>query len=245
MITTATAKGSRPYQEDRSFTLETPAYLAFGVFDGHGGSQCAEHCVEEFPKVLKYWMDNEDDVTLLLKETFEEIAEDTNHMRDGCAASVVLINAQRTRVTVAVLGDSPVLVKQAMFPYSGKIWTAPEHNVRSNMAEADAAIARGGYVSQGYLFGSGSNGLQMSRAFGDASLDSVLNREPEVFTLNLDKNSWVLVATDGAFDPAHVSDSGSKAVLDLVKAGKDAQAIVDRALAARTGDNITAILWRA
>jgi serine/threonine protein phosphatase PrpC len=244
MITQATAKGSRSYQEDRSFTFETPEYLALGVFDGHGGSQCAEHCAEEFPKILKYWLDNEDDVSLVLKETFSEINADTKHMRDGCAASVVLINAKRNQVHVAVLGDSPVLVELGGYPHAGSIWTAPEHNVRSNQAEADSAIARGGYVSQGYLFGSGSNGLQMSRAFGDASLDSVLNREPEVFALNLNKNAWVLVATDGAFDPAHHSDAGYKAVIDLVKSGKDAQAIVDRALAARTGDNVTAILWR-
>jgi len=128
---------------------------------------------------------------------------------------------------------------------NGGLWIAPEHNVRSNKAEADAAIARGGLIGGGYLMASYiGSGLQMSRAFGDASLSSVLNREPEIFTLNLDKYSWVLVATDGAFDPAHTSDAGSKAVLDLVQYGKDAQSIVDRALAVPTRDNVTAILWR-
>jgi len=248
MITSATAKGSRPYQEDRSFTFETPEYLAFGVLDGHGGATCAEYCAHQFPLMLQDWRD---DTTLVLKESFADINERTKGMHDGCAASVVLINAKRNQVHVAVLGDSPVLVKSA--PQTDHIWTAPEHNVRSNMAEADAAIARGGYVSQGYLFaGYGENGLQMSRAFGDASLSKVLNREPEIFTLNLDKNSWVLVATDGAFDPAHTSGGSygvapvnpADEVIALIKQGKDAQSIVDRALAVPTRDNVTAILWR-
>ena len=243
MITTATAKGRREYQEDRSFTFETPEVIVLGVFDGHGGTKCAEHCVAKMPNIIAYWLANEDDLTLVLKESFAKVNADTFQMYDGAAASVVIIDKEHMQAVVAILGDSPVLIKTS----DSDVWVSPEHNVRSNMAEADAAIKLGGIVHGGYLsktyYGSG---LQMSRAFGDSALHSVLNREPEIFTLNLNKISWVLVATDGAFDPAHTDAKAKGYVAEQITRGllPDAQAVVDRAIAARTGDNVTAILWR-
>ena len=54
------------------------------------------------------------------------------------------------------------------------------------------------------------------------------------------------MCTDGAVDPGHGDSAGPIAqIAKLIEDGADAQAIVDRALAARTGDNVTAVLWRA
>jgi serine/threonine protein phosphatase PrpC len=154
----------------------------------------------------------------------------------------VFIPKDEHRVEIAVLGDSPVIAKLA----DGSIFVSEEHNVRTNMAEADAAIARGGFVNSGYLFASYSgNGLQMTRSLGDYELDSVLSREPEVFSHVLGKDSWVLVCSDGAVDPSHAAAKASiDSIVALVEAGGDAQEIVERALAAKTGDNVTAILVR-
>lgn len=246
MITQATALGLRPYQEDRFFSFEFPEHIILGVFDGHGGEETAAKVAELMPKRLAYWLDNEDDLSLVLKESFAEVNTETKWMEEGSAASVVIIDKDRRQAAVAILGDSPVIIRIAGSP--AVMWTAPEHNVRTNIAEAEAARARGGFTSDGYLYKSyRDGGLQMTRAFGDSFLEGVLDREPEIATMNLDDKSWVLVATDGAFDPSHNDDKAKGIVGTLINKNLLATApdVVNRAIQMNTGDNVTALLWRA
>ena len=233
-ISKATAKGARSYQEDRYLVFSTIMGTYLGVWDGHGGAECAALCAKVLPSILT----NDPSLSYAL----DELNKMTRTMRAGSTASLVFIPKDEHRVEIAVLGDSPVIAKLA----DGSIFVSEEHNVRTNMAEADAAIARGGFVNSGYLFASYSgNGLQMTRSLGDYELDSVLSREPEVFSHVLGKDSWVLVCSDGAVDPGHIDAKDSiDSIVALVEAGGDAQEIVERALAAKTGDNVTAILVR-
>ncbi len=89
------------------------------------------------------------------------------------------------------------------------------------------------------------SGLQMTRALGDATLSKVLDRTPEVSVRLLGAGSFVLVATDGAFDPGHNNTNGAiDEVVNLIESGNEAQEIVDRALEIPTRDNVTALLVR-
>ena len=231
-IRTATAKGARSYQEDRHFITHTPDGAYLGVFDGHGGDECAQHCVKRLPVILR---SNPE-----LARALEKLNSETRYMYTGSTASIVFIPKDETVVHVAVIGDSPVVVRQA----DGSIWVSPEHNVRTNVAEADAAKQRGGFVSGGYLYASYSgSGLQLSRSLGDSSLDKVLLRTPDVSSHVLGAGSFVLLASDGAVDPSHAHEAESiAAIVSMIEAGADAQQIVDRALAIPTDDNVTAIL---
>jgi serine/threonine protein phosphatase PrpC len=235
-ISKATARGARSYQEDRYFVFPTVIGTYLGVFDGHGGDECAAYCVKAMRIILTH------EPASGLQDAVAKLSRETRTMRAGSTASLVFIPKDESRVDVAVLGDSPVLVSRP----DGSIWVSPEHNVRTNEAEADAAIKRGGFLAQGYLFADYSgDGLQMSRALGDAHLDKVLSREPEVFSLALYKGKFVLMCSDGAVDPSHAAAKASiDSIVALVEAGGDAQEIVERALAAKTGDNVTAILVR-
>jgi serine/threonine protein phosphatase PrpC len=90
-----------------------------------------------------------------------------------------------------------------------------------------------------------SMGLQMARALGDSHLKGVLSTEPDINTVAMGKTGFVLVATDGLFDPTHHGFEKSKAaVLALIKDGADAQYLVDNAVLRDTNDNVTAILAR-
>lgn len=177
-----------------------------------------------------------------LKQVINSLNLATQAMWCGSTASIVFLPWSGDSVTVAVLGDSPVLVKRA----DGSVWVAPEHNVRTNQAEADAVIKRGGMVSGGYAYATYSgNGLQMARALGDAELNRILSQTPDVSTHPLGIGSWVLVATDGALDPSHANEAaGIAALTKMLNKGDDAQAVVDRALKIRTGDNVTAMVVR-
>ena len=244
-VATATHKGRRPYQEDRFFTASMPQGLCFGVFDGHGGYECAHKASEMFPGLFVDEL-GEPGATpqdAFLK-AFEQLNDTTKDMHEGTTASVAYIPWSADIVHVAVLGDSPVIVKRG----DGSIWIAPEHNVRTNKAEAEAAIARGGIVDRGYLFtdlGDNAIGLQMARALGDKDLDKVLNRVPEISSQVLGIGSFVLVCSDGALDPGHRdAEAAAKSVIEIIQTGGDAQNIVSRAINVPTGDNVSALLVR-
>lgn len=137
------------------------------------------------------------------------------------------------RAVVAILGDSPIIAKR-----DGHAVTFPCHNAQVNAAERDAAIERGARYDEPYLWNELGQGLQMSRAFGDASL-SFLSLKPDIYPLA--GVEWIALVTDGAFDNHH---DDPLILAPLIDDGADAQDIVDRALALRTGDNVTAIILR-
>lgn len=242
-ISQATAKGRRPYQEDRFFTASLPQGLLFGVFDGHGGEDCAQKASDLFPGIFADSIGEPgQSAEEALYFSFISLVSATLDHEDGSTASVVYIPWSSDRAYVAVLGDSPVIVKRA----DQSIWHAPEHNVRTNHAEAQAAQERGGVIYGGYLTMSFSGpGLQMSRALGDRFLHKVLNRVPEVSEHVLGAGSFVLACTDGALDPGHeATETEAQNVVALIQSGGDAQAIVDRAIEIPTRDNVTALLVR-
>ncbi len=241
-ITKATAQGRRSYQEDRFIVVNKSYGLLVGVFDGHGGDSVSEIAEEEFPILFDENRYTSASPTEALFKTFDQLNSLTKNKVSGSTASVVFMPSQGDEAYVAVLGDSPVVIKQA----DGSIWTGPDHNVRSNIEEAQAARERGGIISGGYLMETyHGSGLQMARALGDASLSKVLDRTPEISVQSLGAGSFVLVATDGAFDPGHKNTNDAIAsVVSLIEADFGAQDIVDRALAIPTLDNVTAILVR-
>lgn len=236
-ITSATEQGLRDYQEDRYIFHDTPHGSLFAVFDGHCGYRAAEKCFRELPDVWDKAI-IPDDLSATFMATFSVLDSLTQHMTDGTSASLVFIPVDEKSVHVAILGDSPVLVRLS----EGKWNVSPEHNVRTNHSERAEAERRGGLYYNGYIC-KGENGLQMSRALGDFPLRSILNRQPEIY--RLDSDGVVLLATDGVFDPSHHnSEREIAAVTRMIGEGATAQNIVDRAIKNRTGDNATAILVR-
>jgi serine/threonine protein phosphatase PrpC len=241
--TSATHKGLRPYQEDRFFTCSCPKGLLIGVFDGHGGELVSHLASEVFPGIFS------DEITepkatprTALKKAIKKLVSMTQANAAGSTLSLAYIPYRGNTVTCAVMGDSPIIIKDA----EGKINIGPEHNVRTNAAERKAAEERGGMVMGGYLCASFSGGgLQMARALGNYHLGRVLSRVPDIYTVKINKDSFIIVATDGVFDPGHYEfDKAAESVVKLIEEGAEAQTIVDRAVAIPTGDNASAIVAR-
>ena len=220
------------------------------MFDGHGGEQVSHLASEELPGIFADEITEEGAVNRVpdvLRNCIRKLNLMTQHMWPGSTVSLVFIPARSDRTgndvaTCAVMGDSPIIIKDA----DGKINIGPDHNVRSNYEERRAAEARGGIVVGGYLSQSFDGiGLQMARALGDSHLNKVLSREPEVYQVKLGAGSFVLVASDGAFDPSHYGfKKAAEAVLKLVEEGAGAEAVVSRAVVIPTGDNVSVIIAR-
>ena len=239
MITTATAKGRRPYQEDRILWSSVPEGTLFGVFDGHGGDEVAAFLAAELPK---FWSAIDgDNYEHALHKIFVMAALTTQEFHAGSTASVVFIPADEQTAYVAVLGDSPVLAERA----DGTIFIGPDHNARSNQEERSMAIARGGIYQGGYMwsgYGDNASGLQMTRALGDSGCRNFLSRAPEVFTVPL--GDWLLIASDGLLDPTHTKLSPMDVVIKAISEGQSAKQLVAHATRVPTNDNATAVLWR-
>lgn len=246
ILTKHEAKGSRQYMEDAAFIdYRGLNGVLLGVFDGHGGANVAGFCDENagsvFAGFLLDGITNEDALFKTIAELSRRI--DANpRLSSGTTVSLVYIPEHGNEVTVAVLGDSPVIVHT---PSKGT-WIAPEHNVRTNVTELNAAIARGGRAYGGYICNDEGDGLQMGRALGNPHLKGILNREPEVFSVDIEVGSWILVASDGLFDPSHKDDAPMKDLIALVTDFPKVTAyeLVEAAIAAQTGDNVIAILAR-
>jgi len=244
IVTFAVEKGPRPYQEDRNIHMAVacgsrPCGELLAVMDGHGGEEVSEFCEKEIRKIFQLFRTEQ--AKTALKKLVAELSLRTTHFNEGSTISLALITNNPRKVSVAVLGDSPVVV----YDKQGKLHTSPEHNVRSNLKERKAAEQRGGIYSGGYIWndlGDLGQGLQMGRALGDAHLGGILSRRPDVYSI--ERPVWVLVASDGLFDPGH---SNTDALVEEIRKYAERNANADELMkwAETRGlkDNATALVW--
>src|SRR5437016_3647635 len=176
-VTWASAQGDRHHQEDRAVHewVETRAGAGWllAVFDGHRGSTSAEKAAQELPAIFrKSMLRYKGDSARALAEVFHSLHGLTQNNRSGSTASVVFVKPDGQSATLAALGDSPV----AILDSQGQAHTGPDHNVRTNLQDRAAAVARGGLYRAGYLEDSETPGvgLQMARSLGDMELSRVL-----------------------------------------------------------------------
>jgi serine/threonine protein phosphatase PrpC len=218
--------------EDTYIAEKLPQGHLFCVFDGHGGDEASQYMADNFAKYF-------DKQASCLSAAFNRAANYLKDYPSGTTASVAFIPTNSRVVYTAVVGDSPIIIDTPQ-----GYWFGPDHNVRTNLEERAAAEARGGHYSSGYIFrGNSGDGLQMGRALGDASLAPVISAEPEISVVTA--RNFILIGSDGLFDPAHHDFKVSaEAVLTRISCGDDAQGLVDRALSIPTRDNVTAILVR-
>lgn len=240
-ITRATTQGPRSHQEDQNIIYPSPdgnKHL-LAIMDGHGGNETAEFCQKNIPRLWLFSQikNNEEAV---LERLIERLNEETREMSSGSTISVVYVSEGQNMAWVAVLGDSPVIIVDK----NGNANISPAHNARSNIRERNRAIDHGGRYEDGYIW-YGDKGLQLTRALGDIHLTKILNRRPEIYSVELGPESVIVVASDGLIDPSHQkSREESKSVAELAKNGSEAQELINWRTKKGIHDNATAIVWR-
>jgi serine/threonine protein phosphatase PrpC len=154
---------------------------------------------------------------------------------------VVFVDETSERVYAAVIGDSPVVVRDA----EGELVIGPLHNTAANPDDAERAVQRGALLVGPYLVDSDRmEGVNLTRTIGDADL-TFLGRSPEVLEAALGPRSFVLVASDGVFTRfAPNPEILMERIAEFVDSGADANALVADALATGSDDNVTVVLWR-
>lgn len=240
---TATDKGTRQYQEDRYVVIRHDIPQEKGwllaVMDGHCGSEVAEFCEQNLENLFKTLVHKSENIGPMPAQLMKILVKETRHISAGSTISLVYISETKAWAYVAVLGDSPVIIKG-----EAGLWISPEHNIRTNEQDKKSVLKKGAVYHNGYMFDpDGNSGLQLTRALGDFNLDRYLIRDPEIFSVKLNEHSFILVASDGLVDPGHEN----KDIANLVKIIENngtARDLVNDALRRKTGDNVTAVLWR-
>src|SRR5205814_5855687 len=164
---------SRSEQQDRFLCSRIPRDLGkeihgwlMAVMDGHGGSQTAELISRELLSQFEdAFVNHSGQIDRSLRAVVHTLAEKTAQERSGSTLAMAYKPAQEECVYTAVLGDSPI----GVLDNKGIMQICPIHNVRINLEERTAAIARGGVYIDGYLEDAHRRGygLQCSRALGD------------------------------------------------------------------------------
>lgn len=241
-ITSATALGGREAQEDRFAVAELgDDGVLLAVFDGHNGATAADVAsglvVEAFVRELGRYGDGK----AAIEATIGVLRAETASLEEGSSVSLAYVDGDGAAVVVGVLGDSPVIVREAR----GECVLGPLHNTMTNPEDAALAVARGAALIGPYLCDPRTlEGVNLTRTIGDAAL-TFLGREPEVRTLQVGPSSFVVVGTDGLFSyEAPTPHALVDRVAVLVEGGADAGFLVTDALERGSEDNVTALLWR-
>jgi serine/threonine protein phosphatase PrpC len=240
--TSGSVQGLRDAQEDRfhASRIGERGWL-LAVFDGHNGAGTADAAAGRIADIFARTTEQYGFTAAALEAALGSLRDEVAERHDGSSASVVFVDEEQDRAYATVLGDSPVVVRNA----SGDVVMAPLHNTAANPKDVDEAVGRGALLIGPYLVNPDTmEGVNLTRTIGDADL-TFLGRAPEVVELPLGAGSFVLVASDGVFTRlGPTPDALMVRLTDLVDAGADAGQVVEDALACGSDDNVTVLLWR-
>lgn len=240
------AQGLRPTQEDRAAVvrLELPSLDGWllGVMDGHGGADTAHLCADRIePAFLDAYEASDGAVEPALRELVRRLDEATRDLDPGSSLTVACIAEDTERAFFAVVGDSPVLFRDA----DDRIRLGPVHNVGVDDDGLRRALDHGALHRGGYLVDPASgSGVALTRALGDRPL-TFLDRTPDLLETDLHRHSFVLLASDGLYAWPDVDVARQAELLaERVDEGVDADGLCTE-IGATATDNVTAVLWKA
>jgi serine/threonine protein phosphatase PrpC len=263
----ASCQGRRSKMEDTdlakevTFTVNKTAYQAdaFGIFDGHGGSQASLFVKENLAEYLKKALEEnnqnsltEEGIFKALKTCFQKLDASYENFKDGTTAIVAIILGNR--LWVANAGDSrTILVKK-----DGSA-TQTSEDAKPDIPRYEEKIKKlGGYVAEGEFFGEKTgtfrvNGsLATARAIGDKYLvgksgKCCISPDPKITNYSLDdfKEGYLVIACDGLYDVATTNEVG-QAIKEMAAKGETeenmAKRLVQTAIVRGSGDNVSTMV---
>jgi len=252
----AEMRGRRSEMEDAHTHHCGPDSLAatqpclFGVFDGHGGDECARFLVQNLcPTICSHPMYFDDPVKALeesfvtIDQRYVSLAKQLE-LEDGSTATVLLLQVDEkltsVRYYLACTGDSrAILVKK-----DGSAYCLVEDHNPTREDERSRIKREGGEVlfdvdNQIFRVASETGGgLAVTRAFGDFHFKPYVTALPEVVTGEIDgDDAFICLASDGLWNDLSNKEVGKALIQRGAKNG--VEYIISEAFARGSDDNIT------
>jgi len=212
----------------------------FGVFDGHGGVECARYIKKHLPSLLCERMGSQeprDALRSAFLATDRNFIEQVTILDDDAGSTCVVALIQSGTLYVAHAGDSRAILRRQ----GGAQRLTIDHKP-GRVDECERVARCGGRVVRGRVNGV----LAVSRAFGNKHLKSCVTAEPEILKVDLQKgDDYLILASDGLWDV--VSDQVALQLVDAqCKQGKGlkeaAEVLTSQAIELGSRDNITVIV---
>lgn len=227
-----------------------------GVFDGHGGQDCANFVSTKLQNYLELHFSKDADWIAgdtRMKEMFHCIEADFMNVAQeeedtsGACATVVLVKGKEA--LIANIGDCRVVAVPDINDSTNSYEVVTDDHRADAPSESDRIIRAGGSVVDGRVFN-----LQPSRSFGDLDVkdlagEGVVIPTPEVGRVQLKEDGFLIVATDGLWDSVFTEAAVDVAKEVLIASSFDAEqaaeALVDLALENRATDDVTVsiVVW--
>jgi len=218
----------------------------FAVYDGHGGKEAADFCLENFHKILgeelsklsKEELEKDEKVEECMKIAYaktDEAMKSTIPSAGACSVTCFIRQKDNGKRTIycANAGDS-----RAVLCRDGKADCLTIDHKATNSDEAARVESVGGFIKNERV-----NGLiAVSRALGDHSMKLFVISEPYLRTVELQpSDSFLILACDGVWDVLTDQEA-----VDLVVKDTDplemAKKILVKAIKGGSTDNITVLV---
>ena len=257
-----TNPGRRGYQEDR-YTILNPAknMLMLAVWDGHGGTQCAEFCSQQigrhFANLLENWRrqhgeKSKPDLSGMLKQVVLDLNEAfERHWMASKAQPISNLRSPGTTATIALIRDNYELVlahvgdSRAILCRGNEVRSLTQDHCASRADEKERIEAHGGTVTQDNIGRHMVNQrLSMSRSIGDLDLKQYgVTADPDVSRLSFKhgKDKFLVLTTDGI--NFVMSDEEIVNLIGTCESPSEAaERLIDQALLYASEDNVTVIV---
>lgn len=252
MIGTFTSQGRRTYQEDRHVVKKLrPDLLYLAIFDGHGGSRCAEYCAEHFEAYLTHFLARESSLSQVLLKSFVEVNRSFERWFTSKRAHTPLKFSSGSTATVCLLQDNYMLHighvgdSRAILCRENTARRLTRDHCPSDPEEKKRILEAGGIVTADSIGRSlVNNRLCMSRSIGDLELkDQGVVPIPDIKQVKIKhgKDGFLVLTSDGinfVMQDQEVVDCISR----CESAAEGAARLVDQALLYCCEDNATAIV---
>ena len=229
------AQGPRPSMEDNICIQSIGEnLLMLAVFDGHGGADVANMCVDRAPVIMKRLVQSNPEMSICLRLLYKELDEEArllNVPQVGSTAVIVIVT--QDRIWFSNCGDAMAAIKT----HDGKVrYMSQDHKVENEVGRIEAL---GGVVTRfggcARIYGT----LNIARSIGDHYLKAFVTSDPYVTATSFPKADidWVIIASDGLWD-VYEPDELSR---DLVAHKYGVQEMTTSAYSKGSMDNISII----
>lgn len=261
----AEMNGWRLSMEDAHVVLMQASWGFFGVFDGHGGSQCSKFVARRFVEELRRSDRPPEDDRALKALALKIDAQflDTGQS-SGSTATFALVSPReggRYGLRVGNIGDSRVLLGRrdgSMFEGAGTDGALTTDHKPDSPLERARIERNGGTVAEG-LGGASArvNGdLAVSRAFGDrvyketggpSQEERPVTADPELLSLECDASDFLVLVCDGISERSFPNREVVRSAAERLSGGEvdpgaAAAAVCKKALDMGSRDNLSCMI---
>uniref|UniRef100_A0A7S3LPP9 PPM-type phosphatase domain-containing protein n=1 Tax=Aplanochytrium stocchinoi TaxID=215587 RepID=A0A7S3LPP9_9STRA len=239
----ATAKNFEPYMNEPTI---------YGVYDGHGGAQCAHYCRDHMAEaVASHPKINTDpkkaifDAFLHLDDKYCELSSKYN-LDDGATATLLYVcldhaqskkRKERIRYFCAAVGDSrAILVKK-----DGTTIALSKDHSPERPDEYERIKRQGGQIQfdkdneGGRVVSEKVGMLAVTRSIGDVDFKPYVTAEPEISEGFLDKDvAYIVLASDGLWGQVENKEVGNYLVKEKAKLATKIEGLI---MVAKERDN--------